>query len=124
MLRRQQDRMRAMLGGKVDAALLDTPEARREVLDGMISQRLLAEYAVKSNLTVSDDRVREVIVSIPAFQDGGKFSSARYEAALRQELVEPNAHVRSDEDFVPGSPLARGADDSSSSDYGRRPSSR
>ena len=40
--RDQQERLRAMLGRNFDAALLDTPEQRAELLDGLIQQRLLA----------------------------------------------------------------------------------
>jgi len=88
-LRNQQERLRAMFGGKVDAALLDSPRIRQDVLDGLISRTLLAQYAVRGNFSVSDDQLRKVIMSIPAFQDEGKFSQARYEAALRAEGLTP-----------------------------------
>ena len=88
-LRQQQDRLRAMLGGKVDPSFLDTPKMRREILDGMISQRVVTQHAVSSKFYVSDEQLREVIASIPAFQDGGKFSKARYEAALTAEGFSP-----------------------------------
>src|ERR1700738_4521803 len=42
-LRQQQQRMRAALGGSIDPALFDTPAMRKEILDGMISQRLLTD---------------------------------------------------------------------------------
>lgn len=84
-LRQQQDRMRGILGRNFDPAMLDTPEMRTELLDGMISQRLLTQNAVRSNLNVSDEQLREFIASIPAFQQDGKFSSAQYEAALRAQ---------------------------------------
>ena len=53
-LRQQQDRLRGMLGRNFDASLLDSPAMRREVLDGMISQRLLMQHAARN----SSDRVR------------------------------------------------------------------
>jgi peptidyl-prolyl cis-trans isomerase D len=88
-LRQQQDRLRAMLGGKIDPSFLDTPKMRREILDGMISQRLVTQHAISSKFYVSDEQLREVIASIPAFQDGGKFSKTRYEAALTAEGFSP-----------------------------------
>ena len=88
-LRQQQERLRAMLGGKIDPSFLDTPKMRREILDGMISQRLVTQHAVSAKLYVSDEQLREVIASIPAFQDGGKFSKTRYEAALTAEGLSP-----------------------------------
>ncbi|MSQ71013.1 MAG: peptidylprolyl isomerase [Betaproteobacteria bacterium] len=84
-LRAQQDRLRTMLGRNFDAVRFDTPEFRAEVLEGMITQRLLAQYAVKNDLLVDDARLREFIATHPAFQDGGKFSMARYEETVRSE---------------------------------------
>ncbi len=84
-VREQQDRMRAALGRDFNAAMFDTPEVRQAVLDSLISQRLLLLRAAKSNLTVGDDQVREVIGSIPALQDNGQFSMSRYEALLRNQ---------------------------------------
>ena len=37
-LRRQQEQMRRMFGGAIDPALLDTPESRLAVLEGLISR--------------------------------------------------------------------------------------
>ena len=82
-LRQQQDRLRGMLGRNFDPAMLDSPEMRNELIDGMISQRLLTQEAVRSRLNISDERLREVIASIAAFQVDGKFSAAQYDSALR-----------------------------------------
>src|ERR1700693_5644799 len=46
--RDQQERLRSLLGRNFDAALLDTPQQRAELLDGLIQQRLLALQIVKS----------------------------------------------------------------------------
>ncbi|MCX7142482.1 MAG: SurA N-terminal domain-containing protein [Proteobacteria bacterium] len=83
--RDQQERLRSMLGGKIDPALLDTPEQRAELLDGLIQQRLLAMQAYKSNLVVTDQQLREIITGLPAFQENGKFSKARYDSLLRAQ---------------------------------------
>ena len=84
-LRQQQDRLR----GRVDPAFLDSPLVRREVLEGMISQRLLMQHAARNYMTVSDETLRETTMSIPAFQVGGKFSRERYDAALQNERMSP-----------------------------------
>ena len=83
--RDQQERLRALLGRNFDPALLDTPEQRAELLDQLIQQRLLAVHAVKANLVVTDEQLREIIISLPAFQEDGKFSKARYDALLRAQ---------------------------------------
>ncbi len=84
-LREQQERLRALLGGNFDPAMLDSPEQRAQLLDQLIQQRLLAVQAVKSNLAVTDQQLREIIVAMPAFQENGKFSKSRYEALLRAQ---------------------------------------
>ena len=83
--RDQQERLRALLGRNFDPALLDTPEQRAELLDQLIQQRLLAVHAVKANLVVTDEQLRDIIIGLPAFQENGKFSKARYDALLRAQ---------------------------------------
>lgn len=83
--RDQQERLRSLLGRNFDAALLDTPEQRAELLDGLIQQRLLAVKSAKSKLIVTDEQLREMIIALPAFQENGQFSKARYDALLRAQ---------------------------------------
>src|SRR5882672_814881 len=88
-LRQQQDRLRGMLGKNFDPAMFDSPAMRRELLDGIISQRLLMQYAGRNYLTVSNETLVETTMSIPAFQVDGKFSRERYDAALQNERMSP-----------------------------------
>jgi peptidyl-prolyl cis-trans isomerase D len=88
-LRQQQERLRGILGRNFDASLLDSPAMRREVLDGMISQRLLMQHAARNYMTVSDETLIETTMSIPAFQVDGKFSRERYDATLQNERMSP-----------------------------------
>ncbi|HXZ55219.1 MAG TPA: SurA N-terminal domain-containing protein [Burkholderiales bacterium] len=90
-LRQQQDRLQGTLGKNFDPAMFDSPAMRREVLDGMISQRLLTQYAARNYLTVSDDTLVETTMSIPAFQVDGRFSRERYDIALQNERMSPEA---------------------------------
>lgn len=88
-LRRQQERLRAMFGKNFDASVMDSVETRKTMLDSMISQRLVASEAVKSNLLVDDATLREMILAIPAFQVGGEFSREQYETILRSQGQTP-----------------------------------
>src|SRR5205085_7324303 len=92
-LRQQQERLRRMFGGRLDPAVLDTPEARRAVLDQMIAQRLVAIEAAKRNLVMSRDAVIEAITQAPEFQENGKFSAALYSAYLQQRGLSDQANV-------------------------------
>ncbi len=84
-LREQQERMRGAMGASFNPAMLDTPEARRAVLENLVNQRLLALDAQKMRLSVSDASLRDTIAAIPAFQENGHFSLPRYEAVLKAQ---------------------------------------
>lgn len=89
-MREQQERMRAALGSNFNPAMMDTPEARRAVLENLVNQRLLALDAQKLRLSVSDVTLRETIAAVPAFQENGQFSLPRYEAVLKaQGMTQP-----------------------------------
>jgi peptidyl-prolyl cis-trans isomerase D len=82
--RRRLEQLREVLGDQIDASLLDTPEARREILDGLVVERLLAQESERRHLSVSDAQLRNTILEIPGLRkaDGG-FDMARYQALLK-----------------------------------------
>lgn len=82
-MRAQQERMQEALGGKFDPKMLDNAEARRSVLDSLVSQRTLALAAAGARLGVSDEQLRDFIASAPALQENGQFSQAKYDAVVR-----------------------------------------
>jgi peptidyl-prolyl cis-trans isomerase D len=84
-LQRQQEQLRQVLGRNFDPAVMDTPESRKLLIDQMIAQRLVASQAVKANLTVTDEVLRDTIASIPAFHVDGKFNKQTYETMLRAQ---------------------------------------
>ncbi|HET7669259.1 MAG TPA: SurA N-terminal domain-containing protein [Burkholderiales bacterium] len=92
-LKQQQESLRRMFGGRIDPAALDTPEARRAVLDQMIAQRLVALEAAKRNLFMSREAVIEAITQAPEFQENGKFSPGLYSAYLTQRGVTDQRNV-------------------------------
>ena len=98
-LRDQQERLRAQMGGKLDSKMFDTPEARMAILDDLVDQQLLILEAGKRKLVASDEAIRRTIGSIDAFKVDGKFSSERYEAALKAQGMTPagfEARLRQD----------------------------
>jgi peptidyl-prolyl cis-trans isomerase D len=88
-LRNQQESMRATMGENFNDAMLDNPELRSAVLEGLIQQRLLRHEAARVGLTVPDLQLIQVIQDIPAFQQDGKFSKQRYEELLRDQGMGP-----------------------------------
>ncbi len=98
-LREQQERLRAQTGGQFDAKLLDTPEARKTILDDLIDQRLLMLEASRNKMFASDEAIRRAIAGIDAFKVDGRFSSERYGAALAAQGMTPagfEAQLRQD----------------------------
>jgi peptidyl-prolyl cis-trans isomerase D len=88
-LQERQNVLRRMVGGRVDQALLDSPELRFAVLDGIVRQRLLINQALRGGVLVSDQQLQQIISEQPAFQDNGRFSHARYEELLRRQNMSP-----------------------------------
>jgi peptidyl-prolyl cis-trans isomerase D len=82
-LRSQQQQMQRALGKSFDPAMFDNPEVRQQVLDGVVNQRLIQVTAQDMKLTAPDAQLRKVILDVPDFQDGGKFSETKYDEVLK-----------------------------------------
>jgi len=100
-LRRQQEQMRRMFGGAVDASMLDSPESRRAVLEGLITQRLLAAEAARARMFMSREAVIDAITSAPEFQEDGKFSTAKYSAYLASRGISDQGNVAELQSQIP-----------------------
>jgi peptidyl-prolyl cis-trans isomerase D len=82
-LREQQERLRAQGNGKQpDPELIESVQFRQQVLDELITQRLLSLHAAQAKLRVSDETLAGFITSQPSLQEGGKFSRERYQALV------------------------------------------
>ena len=82
-LRERQEMLRNMSGGKVDPALLDSPEQRAAVLENLVRQRVLLGHALRAGVTITPDQVRAMISQAPLFQENGKFSLPLYQQFLQ-----------------------------------------
>ena len=74
----------AALGDRYTPDLLNTPEARRALIEQIVNQRLLLIDARENGVVVSEELLRQIIQGIPSLNDSGKFSMERYEAMARQ----------------------------------------
>jgi peptidyl-prolyl cis-trans isomerase D len=89
-LRERQDALQRMVQGRLDPAMLDNPELRYATLDGLIQRRLLLEGALRAGVTVSNERLQDIIGKQQSFQDeSGRFSPERYQQFLRSEGMTP-----------------------------------
>src|SRR5262245_33992802 len=100
-LRRQQEQMRRMFGGAIDPGLLDSPESRRAVLEGLITQRLLASEAARAHMVMSREAVIDAITSAPEFQEDGRFSTAKYSAYLASRGISDQGNVAELQSQIP-----------------------
>ncbi|WP_026377266.1 SurA N-terminal domain-containing protein [Aestuariibacter salexigens] len=64
---------------------------RAGVLDRLIADKLLEQYAADAGMRVSDEQIRDAILQMPEFQLGGQFNNERYLAILRQAGYQPSA---------------------------------
>lgn len=56
---------------------------RQQVMEQLVSTRLLQDSASKAGLTVGEGQINSVLASLEPFQDNGAFSEARLESWLR-----------------------------------------
>ena len=80
-------RNRMQADGKVDAALLDSPQLKQSVLDGLITRRLVNAEIRKANFKISDEQLSQHILGMPEFQENGKFSEDIYQKTLAQNKL-------------------------------------
>ena len=91
--RQQADRLRQAYGAQFDPRLLDTPEARRGLLDNLIAQKALAIEAARNHLSVSDASLQQSILQIPELQAAdGQFDVERYKALLAAQGMTPTMY--------------------------------
>ena len=88
--RRQLDQLRDMAGGQLDTAMFDTPQARQQTLENLITQQALLVQARKERILVPDELVRKSIAETPGLQDAdGRFDYERYRMVLAQQGMSP-----------------------------------
>jgi peptidyl-prolyl cis-trans isomerase D len=98
--RQQTERLRQMYGAQFDPKMLDTPEARRGILDNLIAQKALAAEAARNHLSISDATLQQSILQVPELRTAdGKFDVERYKALLAAQGMTPamyEARLRQD----------------------------
>lgn len=98
--REQMERFRQMFGAQFDPKMLDTPEAKQNILDGLIAQRVMAAEAARNRLSVSDQTLQQSILAVPGLTGAnGKFDVERYKSLLAAQGMTPamyEARLRQD----------------------------
>jgi len=82
-------RMQAQLGAAFDPEAFDQAIVRRQFLDRMIDEELLAQVSLDAGLAVSNEALAETIRSLPAFEVDGEFNADVYQASLAARGMSP-----------------------------------
>lgn len=85
---------RQQLGERYDPRQVDTPIARRQLLEQMVDEELLLLASEKMGLTVTAGQIRNAIAAIPAFQVDGRFDTTQYRLLLAAQGMTPRALER------------------------------
>jgi len=82
-------RLQSMMGDSFDPSLIQGPQFRRQVLDDMIREQVVTQYAKDSGLRGTDQAVFEYLREIPAFLVDGEFSPQAYRDTLSANRRQP-----------------------------------
>ncbi|PWI34296.1 peptidylprolyl isomerase [Vibrio albus] len=83
----ERNRMQAQMGDYFANLLADpayVQSFRKSVLDRMIDEVLLEQYADSLGMRISDEQIRAEILSMAPFQNNGEFDQEIYQSALRR----------------------------------------
>ena len=80
-----RQRMQSIMGAAYDPEQFDTLIARREHLDALINQAVLAQAVDGIGLDVTDERLARAIRELPAFQLDGEFNADLYQNRLTSQ---------------------------------------
>ncbi|MCY3768878.1 MAG: SurA N-terminal domain-containing protein [Gammaproteobacteria bacterium] len=77
------------LGENFDPELLDSLEIRQTVVEALVENLVLRQYAEAMNYRISDDQLMALIQSVPVFQEEGSFDQGRYLDVLAANRLTP-----------------------------------
>ncbi|TLU76598.1 SurA N-terminal domain-containing protein [Mannheimia varigena] len=93
---RQQNILNTEMGSRF-WDLMDNPEYAKQfnqsVLNSLIDEELLRQYAKDLKLGVSAEQIKSEIVNSQMFQQDGKFSNELYQQILRHNNLSPDAYA-------------------------------
>jgi peptidyl-prolyl cis-trans isomerase D len=88
-LDQQRTQMRNAMGDRFDAALVESPESKRRLLDNLIDAELLRQGATSLGIRILPAQLQEEIAGFEAFQVAGKFDPEQYRLVLAQQGLTP-----------------------------------
>lgn len=93
----QEFEARAAQEGEAFLTQSDSPEfvnaLRQGIINRLVDQELLRQYAQELKLGVSDEMIKRAIVLDPNFQSNGKFDNGRYQQILAQNGLSSDTYA-------------------------------
>lgn len=94
--RKQIDQARQQMGPQFDQKAFETPEAKRQVLEGLLAERAVGAEIARKHLTVSEEAVFKTIRDIPEFRKpDGSINTEAFRAAVAAQGLTPEGFVAS-----------------------------
>ena len=87
------------MNGKLDEATAKSLGLEKSAFQRALTRAILIQFAKDNGLYVTDDEIAKTIISMPQFQENGKFSKKFYNLFLRQSRLKPKqyeANLRKD----------------------------
>ncbi|ELR63733.1 Peptidyl-prolyl cis-trans isomerase PpiD [Photobacterium marinum] len=94
----ERNRMQAQLGDYFSTLMGDpayVQQFRRSVLDRMVNDVLIEQRANELGMRISDEQIRNAILTMPQFQRDGKFDNEIYNTLLRRSGFTPDMFAES-----------------------------
>jgi peptidyl-prolyl cis-trans isomerase D len=86
---RRYQQLVQMLGDSFQPDMIDQAGFRESVLQDMIQESMLRQYADDNGYRVGDESLLSFLRSVPAFQEDGRFSPSAYRAVLSRQGLSP-----------------------------------
>jgi peptidyl-prolyl cis-trans isomerase D len=80
---KMMDAVKARYGGTITADALKQMDLKQMALDNLINRQIIIAKAKDLKIQVSDDELRQTVMSIPALQTDGQFDNYKYKQLLR-----------------------------------------
>ena len=84
-LARHRERLKSMLGGELPDSPAFDSQMKKQVLEQLVSSRVLETASQKAGFRISDDLLANKIKTMEPFLQDGKFMSSTYEQLLRSQ---------------------------------------
>ena len=83
------DMVKARYGGTLTADMLKKMDLKKMTFDSLINRQIIIAKAKDLKIQVSDDELKQMIMSMPALQTDGRFDNYKYKQMLRFNKTVP-----------------------------------